>query len=409
MKLCIATPEEVGCSSKRLARIRPIMQSYVDQRGFAGISTLLMRRGRVVHFEQVGWQDRESGTPLAADTIFRLYSMTKSITCTAFMILYEAGLFQLYDPVARFIPAFGKVRVLNSQEVELVRPITIQDLLTHTAGLTYDFCEDSPVGEMYRQLGLMRDAERSLEALIGELSRLPLAYQPGSTWHYSLAIDVIGHLIEVISGQPLAEFMREHLFEPLGMIDTGFCVSAEKRCRIATMYGLPDICSHTMRQIGEAWMRGFNQRIDVEQTYPSANTYSFVRGGHGLFSTMGDYARFAQMLLNGGELDGERVLAPSIVEFMHLNHVAPALLPFAINGVTRSGYGFGLGSQVLLNVAESALPGSFGEVSGGGATRTHFWLDPRKELVGILMTQYMAGYDLPEKDLHILAHQAMID
>jgi CubicO group peptidase (beta-lactamase class C family) len=275
--------------------------------------------------------------------------------------------------------------------------------------MTYDFYEDSPVSELYRQARLMSDAERSLEALVGELSRLPLAYQPGTKWHYSLAIDVIGHLIEIISGQPLAEFLHERLFVPLGMVDTGFFVPPEKRQRVATMYGLPDICSNTMRQISEAWMRGFNQRIHVEATYPSTNTHSFARGGHGLFATIGDYARFVQMLLNGGELDGERILAPSIVEFMHLNHVSSELLPFAINGVTRTGYGFGLGSQVLLNVAESALPGSVGEVSGGGATRTHFWIDARKELIGVLMTQYMAGYDLPEKDLHILAHQAMLN
>ena len=250
----ITSPEAVGFSSQRLARIKPIMQSYVDQHGFAGISTLLARRGHIIHFEQVGWQDRESHTPLSANTIFRIYSMTKPIICAAFMTLYEAGRFQLFDPVAKYLPAFGKLRVLTpitpseTQEVDLVRPITIRDLLTHTAGLTYGFLEDSPVSELYRQARLMNAADSSLEVMINELARLPLAYQPGTRWHYSVAIDVIAYLIEVISGQPLQHFLKERLFVPLGMTDTGFCVPAENCHRIATMYGHPDIATNTLSQ-----------------------------------------------------------------------------------------------------------------------------------------------------------------
>ena len=192
MNYSIESPETVGCSSERLARVKPAMQSYIDHHGFAGLSTMLARRGRVIHFEQVGWQDREERTPLSADTICRIYSMTKPIICVAFMTLYEEGRFQLYDPVAKFLPAFKKLRVLtgtalsDAQEVDLIRPITIHDLLTHTAGMTYDFLEDSPVGELYRQARLLSDADRTLEAMIRELARLPLAYQPGTKWHYSL-------------------------------------------------------------------------------------------------------------------------------------------------------------------------------------------------------------------------------
>ncbi len=386
------------------------MQSYVDRRGFAGISTMLARRGQVIHFEQVGWQDRESRTSLAPDTIFRIYSMTKPIVCTALMTLYEEGRFQLLDPVANFLPAFGKVRVLSESgsQVDLVRPIIVRDLLTHTAGLTYGFL-DTPVSALYLQSGLLGDAERTLEATVGELARLPLAYQPGTRWHYSVGIDVAAHLIEVISDQPLQQFLQERLFAPLGMTDTGFSVPPEKCDRLATMYGLPDIGTSSFSRLVAAWAEGVNTRVDVEATYPATNTRSFARGGHGLFSTMWDYMRFAQMLLNRGELDGVRILAPKIVDFMHLNHVPPALLPYEIFGLYAMGYGFGLGSRVLLNVAESAIPGSVGEFGWSGAAKTYYWVDPREELIGIVMTQYMLGIDRPERDVQVLAYQALVD
>ncbi len=408
----IASAEAVGCSSERLARIKPVMQAYVDRRGFAGVSTMLARRGQVIHCEQVGWQDRESQIPLSADTIFRIYSMTKPIVCTALMTLYEEGRFQLFEPVAKFLPAFAKVRVFSGTALEEdpVRPITIRDLLTHTSGLTYSFLADSPVSDLYLQARLLADADRTLEALIGELARLPLAYQPGTRWHYSMGIDVAAHLVEVISGRPLQQFLHERLFAPLGMADTGFSVPPEKRHRIATMYGLPDIATSSFSRIFEAWMEGANERIDVETTYPATNTHSFARGGHGLFSTAWDYMRFAQMLLNRGELDGVRILGPKIVELMHMNHVPLALLPYSVfPGIVAAGYGFGLGSRVLLNVAESALPGSVGEYGWSGAAKTYYWVDPKEELIGIVMTQYMLAADLPDKDFQVLAYQALVD
>lgn len=409
------SPEAVGVSSERLARIKPVMQSYVDRGAYAGISTMLARRGRIVHFAQVGRQDRESGAPLAADAIYRIYSMTKPIVCVALMTLYEEGRFHLFEPVAKYLPAFGAVRVLEGtapsdlREVELVRPITIRDLFTHTAGLTYGFLDDSPVGAMYREAGLMSDAERTLEATIGELARLPLAYQPGSRWHYSVSIDVLAHLIEVISGQPLQHFLAERLFTPLGMTDTGFFVPPEKRRRVATMYGSPDIATNTFDAIFAAWERGSNERIDVETTYPMTNSHSFARGGHGLFSTAGDYMRFAQMLLNRGELDGARILAPKIADLMHMNHVSLSLLPWEIGGAPSNGYGFGLGSRVLLDVAQSEMPGSVGEFGWAGAAGTYYWIDPQEAFVGILMTQNMMSFDLLQKDFQVLAYQALSD
>src|SRR5262245_22161270 len=327
MTQTIHSPESVGCSPERSSRINSVMQSYVDRRGFAGISTMIARRGRVIHFEQVGWQDRESRTPLAPDTIFRIYSMTKPIVCVALMTLFEEARFQLFDPVAKFLPAFGKLRVLtgktaaDAREVDLVRPMTIRDVFTHTSGLTYGFLEDSPVNEMYRQARLMSEPGHSLEAVIGELARLPLACQPGTKWNYSMSTDVAGHLIEVISGKPLQQFLLERLFEPLGMTDTAFALPADKQGRIAAMYGHADIISSTLSSMVAAWKPGASRRMEIELSYPSDNTRTFARGGYGLFSTASDYMRFAQMLLNRGELDGVRILGPKTADLMHMNHL----------------------------------------------------------------------------------------
>jgi CubicO group peptidase (beta-lactamase class C family) len=410
MNQTLVAPESVGFSAARLARIKPAMQTYVDQKGFAGISTLLARRGQVVHCEQVGWQERETQTLLAADTIYRIYSMTKPIICTALMMLHEEGRFQLFHPVAKYLPAFARLRVLaDGKESALARPMLMRDLFTHTSGLTYNFLEDSPVGALYLQAGLMSDPHETLEQIIAELARLPLAYQPGTRWHYSMSIDVLAHLIEVLSGQSLAEFLHTRLFAPLGMRDTAFAVTAENLPRLAAVYGHPDIATHTFSQHVAAWQTGDNQRRDVSQTYPASNAPNFARGGHGLFSTASDYLRFAQMLLNGCTQEGERLLSRKTLELMHTNHVAPALLPYMIGPFPVNGYGFGLGSRVLLNVADSAIPGSVGEFGWAGAAKTFYWVDPQEEIIGILMSQFMVSFELPEKDFQVLAYAALMD
>ncbi|MEZ7974260.1 MAG: serine hydrolase domain-containing protein [SAR324 cluster bacterium] len=417
MKQDIIAPEEVGMSSKRLERIRPIMQGYVDQKKIAGLSTMIARKGKVVHFEQVGQLDKESNKPMSNDTIFRIYSMTKPIICVALMTLYEQGKFHLTDPVAKFIPTFENLKVLacdetgESKEVDLARPPTVRSLLTHTSGLSYDFLEDSPVAELYRQTGISNNADRTLEELVHELSRMPLAFQPESRWHYSLGIDVAARLIEIISGQPLEQFLKDHIFDPLGMDDTGFSVAAEEQYRIATMYGLPDLFSPNMTnsKLFEAWSRGFNERIDVSATYPALKSVAFARGGHGLFSTTWDYLRFAQMLLNQGELTGVRILGRKTVHLLHMNYLSDDLLPYVIADLPAYGYGFGLGSRVLLNVAESEKPGSVGEYGWAGAAKTYYWIDPQEEIIGILMSQSMIQFEKPEVDFQVLTYQALID
>ena len=417
MKQDIIAPEEVGMSSKRLERIRPIMQGYVDQKKIAGLSTMIARKGKVVHFEQVGQLDKESNKSMSDDTIFRIYSMTKPIICVALMTLYEQGKFHLTDPVAKFIPAFENLTVLacddtgEPKEFDLSRPPTVRNLLTHTSGLSYDFLEDSPVAELYRQTGISNNADRTLEELVHELSLMPLAFQPDSKWHYSLGIDVAARLIEIISGQPLEQFLKEHIFDPLGMVDTGFSVAAEEQYRIATMYGLPDLFSPnmTMSKLFEAWSKGFNERIDVSATYPALKSVAFARGGHGLFSTTWDYLRFAQMLLNQGELTGVRILGRKTVHLLHMNYLSDDLLPYVIADLPAYGYGFGLGSRVLLNVAESEKPGSVGEYGWAGAAKTYYWIDPQEEIIGILMSQSMMQFEKPEADFQVLTYQALID
>jgi CubicO group peptidase (beta-lactamase class C family) len=388
------------------------MQAYVDSGIYAGVSTLIARRGIVVHEAQFGMRDKEAGTPMTADTIFRLYSMTKPIVCTALMTLLEEGRFRLIEPVAKYIPAFAGVKVLaaDGSLVNPVRPMMVRDLMTHTSGLSYHFLEDSPVGRMYVEAKLM-GAHSTLEACVDDLARFPLAFQPGARWHYSVGIDVAARLIEVISGQKLGDFLHERLFAPLGMKDTGFGVAPESRNRVAAMYGRPDIFDPdtTFRGALGAWFGGYNKRIDVSKSYPVEAAEVFQRGGHGLFSTARDYFRFAQMLANDGELDGKRIIGRMTLQLMHANYLPPSMMPIEIGGLPLGGYGFGLGSRVALDVAQTGAPGSVGEFGWSGAACTHYWVDPKEQVVGLFMTQSMTSFDLPQFDLRALAYQAIVD
>lgn len=417
MTIKVADPEAFGFSGSRLGRIKPAMQTYVDQTIMSGIITLIARKGQVVHFEQVGYADTEAQKPMTAEAIFRIYSMTKPIICTALMTLYEHGRFQLTDPVAKYIPAFASPTVLEvdgngeKREVDAIRPITIHQLFTHTAGLTYGFLIDSPVSAMYREAKLMYAAERTLEEVILEVARFPLAYQPGTRWHYSVSIDVLAYLIEVLSGQPLADYLQQTIFEPLGMSDTAFHVPAEKQERLAAVYGpaSSETSQMSFYSLMQDWQTANYKRLDLSTPYPPDKTESFARGGLGLFSTTADYLRFAQMLLNQGELEGARIIGRKTAELMHSNHLPLNLLPYEIGGIPSLGYGFGLGSRVLLNVAQSQTLGSVGEFGWGGAAKTHYWVDPKEEMVGLFMSQYMMGMELPHKDFQTLAYQALVD
>jgi len=408
----MAIPDSVGMSAARLARIAPAMRSYVDRGTYAGVSTIIARRGIVVHAAQHGFRDKEAGKPMTEDTIFRLYSMTKPIVSTGLMMLLEEGRCRLIDPVARYVPAFACVKVLepDGSFSDPKRPMLVRDLLTHTSGLTYHFLSDSKVSDMYADAKILK-ASVPLGEAIDDLARYPLAFQPGSRWQYSLGIDVAARIIEVISGTALGDFLKERLFVPLGMVDTAFEVPADRRDRLAAMYGRPDIIAPPIKflDVFALWQQGFNERIDVSATYPVDAPASFQRGGHGLFGTARDYLRFAQMLANGGELDGVRYLSRKTLGLMHSNHVPPALLPLEVGGFPLPGYGFGLGSRVVSDVAQTGAPGSLGEFGWAGVAKTHYWVDPLEQVVGIFMTQSMSSFDLPELDLRGLAYGAIID
>jgi CubicO group peptidase (beta-lactamase class C family) len=403
--------ESVGMCAAKLERIGLAMQAYVDRGIYAGISTIVARRGIIVHEGQYGFRDREAGLPMNADTIFRLYSMTKPIVCTALMTLFEEGKFRLVDPVARHIPSLGALKVLqpDGSLSNPKRPVMVRDVLAHTSGLSYHFLNDTPVGCMYADSKLLNPTVSLAEA-VDDLARYPLAFQPGSRWHYSVGIDVAARLIEVISGQPLAEFLSKRLFEPLSMVDTAFGVSEANRGRLAAMYGRPDLLvpGQTLMNSFAQWLSGVNERIDVAHSYPVDMFATFQRGGLGLFGTARDYFRFAQMLANGGELEGVRILGRKTLELMHVNHLPLPLLPLTLDVLPLPGYGFGLGSRVALDVAQTGVSGSIGEFGWVGAAKTHYWVDPIEQVVGVFMTQSMSSFDLPELDLRAIAYGAIV-
>jgi len=377
------------------------MQGYVDQNKLAGTIAVVARRGKVAYLERFGMMDLEAAKPMQFDTIFRIYSMTKPITSVALMMLYEEGQFQLNDPVSKFIPKFADVKVFAGatgeafELTELEREITIWHLLTHTAGLSYDFFEDSPVDAMYLEADLHRP-DRTAEEVVHEIVKLPLVHQPGAAWRYSMATDVLGYLIEVISGMTLDVFFEEKILKPLGMEDTDFYVPEAKLDRFAAEYGPTE--------------NGGIELLDASATSQYTKPTRFLSGGIGLVSTASDYMRFLQMLLNGGELDGTRLLGRKTVELMTINHLPDELIPIQVQPHTLHGCGFGLGFRVLVNLAQAGRLGSEGEFGWGGAASTSFFVDPKEQLIGLLLTQLMPSRYYPiRNEFKVLVYQALVD
>jgi CubicO group peptidase (beta-lactamase class C family) len=393
-------PNEAGFSSDRLRRINAVMQSYVDQDKLAGLITMVARGGKLVHLECYGMMDIEAGKSMQFDTIFRIYSMTKPITSVAFMMLYEEGRVHLYDPVSKFIPEFAAIKVFaGDTEVDLEREITVHDLLTHTAGFTYDFFDSSPVDLMYRETNMFDPIEVppvSLSEFLMRIVKLPLVHQPGTTWRYSVATDVLGHLIEIISGISLDSFLRERLFKPLGMEDTGFHVPKAKLDRFAAMY--------------EPVENNGMELLDAPAKSPFLTPPRCLLGGSGLVSTATDYMRFAQMLLNGGMYNEIRILSPKTIELMTINHLPNEMIPIQVEPHTLHGCGFGLGFRVLVDVAQCGRLGTEGEFGWGGAASTSFFIDPQEDLVGLLLTQLMPSRYYPiRSEFKVLVYQALVD
>jgi CubicO group peptidase (beta-lactamase class C family) len=387
-----ASFEDVGMSGERIGRLAGAMAQLVDDRRLAGVTTAIARHGKLAYLGTFGRRDIEAAAPMTPDAIFRIYSMSKPITGVALMILYEEGKFQLSDPVAKYIPEFANLQVsagpLTTRVEKPRHPITIRELMTHTAGFTYGLFSDSRVDKMYMDKQVLA-YDGTLKDMITRLAGIPLRQQPGTMWHYSVAVDVQGYLIEVLSGQKLDEFLQTRIFGPLGMVDTGFYVPKQKAHRLAQLYtyGPDGSLLPPSRYAGLA--RLGNQPLtadDVLGRYLEPPT--FLSGGGGLVSTTADYLRFAQMLLNGGELDGIRILSPLTVDMMRRNQ-----LPREVKEISP-GVGFGLDFAVIDDpiAADGISPG---EYFWTGAAGTWFWIDPAEELVFVGMIQQF-GADRPD-------------
>ena len=377
-----------GFSAEGLANIEALMQRYVAEGKSAGMLTLVHRHGETGQLACHGHADIASQRPVTPDTIFRIYSMTKPITSAALMTLWEQGRFGLDDPARRWIPALGKLEVHG--QGALASDITVRQLLTHTAGFSYGFDpENIEIDREYARIWRQRLQDRSMAELLPELLQIPLLYQPGERWHYSIATDICGHLVEILSDMPLADYLQQTLFDPLGMADTGFEVGADKLDRFATLYGFRE--DDPLAQLETLETSPFTSAV-------SGTPVRMHSGGGGLTSTATDYLRFAKLMLGGGELDGYRLLQTDTVALMTRNHLDPALLPLSFNGVARgpfTGYGFGLGYAVTIDTAATAAAGSEGDFGWGGLADTYCWVDPARDLVAILMQQYMPSLHHP--------------
>jgi CubicO group peptidase (beta-lactamase class C family) len=391
-------PGAFDFSEERLLRINSLMNRYIKSGKMAGFVTCVARRGQVVHFETFGSQNLETKTPMSSDSIFRIYSMTKPIACAALMMLYEESMFNLTDAIANYIPAFKNVKVWGAGGVldTPLRPITIQDLLRHTAGLSYGGYPESqsPVDKLYDEADLF-NRNITLKEMVDRIASLPLMFHPGTKWHYSVATDVVGRLVEVLSRKSLADFMQEKIFGPLGMTDTAFHIEPSKLNRFCTLYG---------KTMGSDF--GILDSPATSEYLPPVTLHS---GGSGLVSTPLDYLKFAQSVMNKGELNGVRLLGPKTVELMICNHLPSALLPIAFEGTEPMlGMGYGLGFGVMLDTAQTGMMGSVGDHGWGGYAETYFWIDPKEDLIAILMTQYLPSQTYPiRKEFRTAVYQAL--
>ena len=388
-QLPAASPESVGVSTERLGRLHKGMQAYVDRHEAGGIVTLIAREGKIVDVQATGFQDIENRKPMQVDTIFRIASMTKPITSVAAMMLEEEGKLLLSDPVSKYIPAFKGQRVIGEggATVPARREITIRDLLSHRSGLTYGFINGGPVGNAYRKEGVtdgLAPTSMTLQEGIDKLAAQPLMAQPGAAWNYSLSTDVLGRVIEVASGTPFDQFLRDRIINPLGMTDTSFVVSDSKWSRFSTVYS-PD-GSGGLRPMKDPEEAFGNAHLSQFAWYKAPKQY--FSGGAGLTSTIHDYARFAQMLLNGGTLDGVRLLSPKTIDLMTGSQTSD-LPPGAILG--SPGTQFGLGFRIVTDVAATQTQGSVGMYGWLGIYGTTFWVDPKEKLIAIMMVQRYPG------------------
>ncbi|MBT7335827.1 MAG: beta-lactamase family protein [Gammaproteobacteria bacterium] len=417
-------PERQGYSSDRLQRITDHMNAKVADGTMVGGMGVIARNGKVIYQQTYGMADRETGREMTDDAIYRIYSMSKPITAVALMMLYEQGKFRLNDPIAMYLPEMANLQVaLSTAGTQMIsdgtqsrtigqgdkslvgqtrapsRQPTVRDLLTHTAGLTYGVFGNTEVDQLYRKAGILGDV--SLAEFTQALGQIPLQYDPGSQWHYSVSVDVQGRLVEVLSGMSFGEFLKTQLFMPLDMPDTDFQINDSNKDRLAQLYKPAGV------QADNFFSPGTGDGLEVADAFVSmryVNGGKFESGGGGLVSTARDYLRFSQMLLNGGALDGVRILSPKTIELMTANHLGE--LPMGFRG---RGAGFGLGFGLVLNPGEVGEVSSAGEYNWGGAAGTRFWIDPQENLIGIFMVQSIPHRTRLAGDFKVLTYQALVE
>jgi CubicO group peptidase (beta-lactamase class C family) len=402
-----SAPEDAGMSSKALDRVEDhLKQRYINAGRFPGTQLLVYRRGKIVHNAVQGMADVERKTPVKDDTIFRIYSMTKPITTVAFMMLVEEGRVALDEPVHKYIPEWAGLGVFQAGVTPPfltrppARPMQIIDLLRHTSGLTYGFQQRTNVDAAYRALKI-GEVEKSgtLTSMIADLTKIPLEFSPGEAWNYSVSTDVVGYLVEIISGKPFEQFLQERIFNPLGMTDTGFFVPSDKAHRFAACYAADGKGGMTLQ--------------DDPTTSSFLAPPSMISGGGGLCSTASDYLTFCRALLNRGELGDVRLLGPKTIALMTSNHLPDGrdlteMSKSMFSEASYSGIGFGLGFSVTMNPAKTLIPGSAGEYAWGGAAGTAFWIDPAEELIAIFMTQLLPSSAYPvRRELRTMIYSAV--
>lgn len=423
----IERPDRLGFSDSRLQQVNRWLTLQVDSERLAGASVLVGRRGKQALFAAAGWADVERRVAFSDETVVRIYSMTKPITTVAAMMLYELGCFELDDPISRFIPAFADTPVWAGAGHPIGATVaadhtpTVRELMTHTAGFTYGFMRTTPVDAAYRAAGLELPGagdDDSLDQWVQRLATIPLLCQPGSAWNYSVATDVLGRLVEIWSGRSLTDYFAEAIFEPLAMTETGFSVAPSLAGRLAACYApksgktLGSVASTT--SASKPAITGYKLQ-ESAATSPFLQPARVYSGGGGLTGTVGDYARFCQMLLNGGELDGQRLLGPRTVSYMRRNHL-PDNRDMAAMGqpqwseTSYQGIGFGLGFAVVLDPVQAAMLTNAGEHHWGGAASTFFWIDPAEDLYVILFAQLMPSSTYPlRRELRTRIYQALVD
>jgi CubicO group peptidase (beta-lactamase class C family) len=404
-----ASPESAGMSKAAFDRLEEhLKHRYIDAGRFPGTQLLVYRRGKVVHSAVQGLADVERKAPMKDDCIFRIYSMTKPITSIAFMMLFEEGRVALDEPVHKYIPEWRNLGVFQAGTAPAFltkppsRPMLIVDLLRHTSGLTYGFQQRTNIDAAYRErkIGEFEKAG-TLQSMIEDLSKIPLEFSPGDAWNYSVSTDVIGYLIGKISGKPFEAFLKERIFDPLGMKDTDFFVPPEKAHRLAACYSADGKGGMTLQ--------------DDPATSSFLSPPSFISGGGGLCSTAADYLTFCRALLNGGELGGVRLIGPKTLALMTSNHLPGGrdlteISRSLFSEATNAGIGFGLGFSVMMNPSQTLIPGSAGEYAWGGAASTAFWIDPAEELIAVFMTQLMPSSTYPvRRELRTMVYAGITD